>query len=585
MSPVFGALNRTLPEWFSAIRAGTLRLPRFQRFEEWSRGQIESLLDTVIRGLPAGAALLLQVGDEERFISRAMIGAPATPPNVRVTEHLLDGQQRLTALWRAFHDDYGDRTFFVWFDKDEEESGEMARVYGQGRWLRNGKLFPLWADDPRGIHERNYIPLRLLRPGEVAGEVGRWCDDATAGDIEESRALERRIQGLRERVITFNIPYLSLEATTPKDVALDVFIKMNTSYVRLSAFDILVAQIEAEAGESLHDLLTKLEGRVPAVRAYLDPEGLILDVASLRENRAPTLTSYNRLDVSRLVTEWSDVVEGVAWAIEFLEQERIFDGERLPTIPVIRLLAALHRWVPPALDERGAASRLLRKYIWRAFLTRRYDSSAATATLQDFRALRDVLQNNKSEGDVPIFREEDFPLPEAEELTRANWPRTKDTLGRAILAIAIKRGARDLADDSEARRENLLRREYHHLFPEALLVKDGGLEEREAHRALNCALITWNTNRAISAKEPLKYLRERVQGTGLAEELGLEEIKTRLASHVVPFDALNVGDYSGIGQETDRKERIQRDYQRFLESRAQLFLDPIRKLCEGDRWP
>jgi len=47
-----------------------VRLPRFQRLESWSHAEVTSLLESVLRGLPAGAALVLEVGDREHFISR-----------------------------------------------------------------------------------------------------------------------------------------------------------------------------------------------------------------------------------------------------------------------------------------------------------------------------------------------------------------------------------------------------------------------------------------------------------------------------------------------------------------------------------
>ena len=67
---------------------------------------------------------------------------------------------------------------------------------------------------------------------------------------------------------TYNIPYLSLPTTTPRDVALDVFIKMNTSSVPLTAFDIIVAQLEAATGQPLHDLVADLVSTIPTAEYY-----------------------------------------------------------------------------------------------------------------------------------------------------------------------------------------------------------------------------------------------------------------------------------------------------------------------------
>src|SRR5690606_29047537 len=118
------ARNRHLPEWFNRIRTGQIRLPRFQRFEAWGHNEISSLIEAVVSGLPAGSTLVLELGSEEPFISREVVGAPS--PTERPTEHLLDGQQRLTALWRSFHDDYDNRTYLLMFERDDEHSGEVV---------------------------------------------------------------------------------------------------------------------------------------------------------------------------------------------------------------------------------------------------------------------------------------------------------------------------------------------------------------------------------------------------------------------------------------------------------------------------
>ena len=105
------ARNRRLPDWLGRVRTGQLKLPRFQRFESWAHSEVETLLDSVLRGRPVGAALVLAVGEREPFVSRTIEGA--TSPTERTTEHLLDGQQRLTALWKVLNDGYENRTYFA----------------------------------------------------------------------------------------------------------------------------------------------------------------------------------------------------------------------------------------------------------------------------------------------------------------------------------------------------------------------------------------------------------------------------------------------------------------------------------------
>ena len=77
-----------------------------------------------------------------------------------------------------------------------------------------------------------------------------------------------------------------------------------------------------------------------------------------------------------------------------------------------------------------------------------------------------------------------------------------------MLALSLRHRGLDLADGSPANVGTLSKREYHHLFPNAHLESKGVLTAKTL-RALNCALVSWRTNRTISAKQPEKYLAER----------------------------------------------------------------------------
>ena len=152
------ARNRKLADWHGKILRGEIKLPRFQRFEAWDRARICSLIETVIRNLPLGITLILEVGDEEKFVSRFLETSPEG--DGRVHEHLLDGQQRLTALWRAFHNNYEWETYFIYlkeFDKyDNDEDREDLSAYWRGRYTKkSGERYtpisrirckPLWFE-------------------------------------------------------------------------------------------------------------------------------------------------------------------------------------------------------------------------------------------------------------------------------------------------------------------------------------------------------------------------------------------------------------------------------------------------------
>jgi hypothetical protein len=558
------ARNRDLDKWFSRIESGEVLLPRFQRHEAWGHKEVTSLLESVLRGLPTGAALTLEIGDAEPFVARPLVGAPE--PIERVTEHLLDGQQRLTALWRSLHDDYDDRVFLIGSEESEngEDGGDRIAVRAQPTYAKNGSRYPLWIASPAECWARGYIPISVCRPGLDQAEVRSWARAATGDDDDAAWELAGRIIEFATAVAKFNVPFLSLPVGTPRETALDVFINMNTSAVRLTSYDIVVAQYEAANDKSLHDDLEGLASAVPRLHHYRDPEDLLLDIAALREDRTPSQASYHRLDLERLSDEFDAITKGAAFAVEVLEHECIFDADRLPTVAVLPVLGAIEAHVPAGGDERGNAISLIRSYLWRAFSTSRYESSAGTRALQDLRGLIEALAGRSNT--APIFDEELFPVPTSEELVRARWPKTRQTLARAILCASLRRGAFDLADGARATATNMETREYHHLYPDAYLEQQAGLDKSEIYRALNCALITWQTNRRIGAKPPLTYLEERVERSHFGED----EIRRRLESHLMPWD-----EFANPGDD------VAASYRSFLHTRAAMVGTYLSDLCAG----
>ncbi|NLI08098.1 MAG: DUF262 domain-containing protein [Thermotogaceae bacterium] len=571
------AHDRFLPEWFNRIRSRQITLPRFQRFMAWGHGEVSGLLTTVLRGLPSGATLILEVGDEEKFKSRTMVDAPES--GEKVTEQLLDGQQRLTALWRSLHGKYPDRSYLIGFEDDPGDgSTKLPYVYGQARWRKNGSRYPMWVDDPKECWNRGFIPITLLRPDDILPEIRHWIATSVGTDHDKKDKLFDEIIALRDKVKAFNLPYLALPAKTPKEVALDVFIKMNTSSVHLSTYDIVVALVEEETGKSLHEHVDALNMAVPRAAEYADLPSLVLDVVALRQDRIPSQAGYRGIDYTRMLNEWDSVVKSIKGMVSFLEDESIFDAQRLPSYTAIPILAALWEHLPTQPDKLGNARLLLRKYLWRAFLTSRYEQSSTSNALQDYRGLRKVLCDGAAEDVVPILNQESYPLPSKEMVLQADWPKRKSILGRGLLSLQLKCGAEDLADGVRATVATITSkehpREYHHLFPAATL-DDAGIPDEQIFRALNCALVTWRTNRTISDKDPITYLKERADNCALGEE----EMKRRLRTHLIPYARLAVG-YDGIPDD-ERRGRVKNDYDAFLSARAEVLAKAAHRVCEG----
>lgn len=205
--------------------------------------------------------------------------------------------------------------------------------------------------------------------------------------------------------------------------------------------------------------------------------------------------------------------------------------------------------------------------------TSRYEATASGRAFADHRALLAVLAGEIPESSVPVLDEEQYPLPNTRELLGAAWPKAKRSLSRAILASSTYFGARDFADDTVISAENISRREYHHIFPDKLL-NDAGLNSM---LALNCALITWKTNRTIGRSDPITHLEERAQKA--PDE---QDVAVRLASHLVPYESLRDAGPHSQPAGVELRTAVEPDLSAFLTQRAELVSRFMVAVCNGE---
>ena len=588
------AQDRTLGVWFQNIQQGMIKLPRFQRFEAWDRGRIASFLNTIINNLPVGVTLALEVAGAEKFESRYIATSDPAAPGT-VTQHLLDGQQRLTAFWRSMHNNYEWETFFVYlpqFDRGESKSGADAEIRCIPRWVNKHQLrMPRWAEEPAKCLERGLIPVSLLRPGDLSKTIAHWLDEAARplkplptdddafaklekfGDFKKQLLSE--ITTLRERVTHFNLPYLSLPADTSKDVALQVFINMNTNSKPLSLYDIIVAEVESVAEKSLHAMEASLNDKCPTARRYGNVSDLILSTSALLQEKLPNTRGMIEMDKKQLLQNWPKLERGLERMASFLDSQRVFDEARLPTNAVLAVIAAAYELIPDHGDFLAKAEKLLRRYLWSAFFTNRYENAAPSRAFADFKAIMALLKNpgftDAELATVPALNRSEFPLADVDSLMAAGWPKAAGIEARAVLAVTTYLGAIDFADHKPATYDSIQKREYHHVFPDALLSE----AEISSYLALNCAFITWKTNRMIGRKDPLDYLKERVQW---ADE---SVVRERLKSHLISYDLLSKAHYADIDGAAF-KQKLADDFNRFLRDRANLVVAAMSELATGN---
>lgn len=570
------AHNRPIRLWMKGIRSGSIRLPAFQRGEVWRHYLVSDFLEAVIQDKPLGSFLVLDVNPSDPPFDTDPIAGVENDKD-KCNEHLLDGQQRLAALWRSFNNEHKDgRVFYVRWD----DTVEGLKRGAQNKWIGNPQ--------EEFKHEQQYIPIAILEPSEIGlARSYQWKQEATQNP-KESEKLSNRVEMLRDKFADTDIPCLSMPMRTSANEAIETFVKVNTSSMRLTGFDIAVAVYMSQNKSELFDLVEDVKKDIPGILALEEEEtrigDLILKAACVQQGIKPTNTyidlknPHRGLNLTELKKEWKTLRNGIEWTSQIFKEEHIYHDRLLPSAIPLRVLPALHKhFEAKKRDKRSRARSLIRSYLWRAFTTDWYSRDANSRLFKDFSALKAAIENESFEvplsstGKMETIFDEDVVT--MDDLLQAGWPTRRGTLSRAVLAISVRQGARDLEENEVISVENMHDREYHHIFPKRLL-RDYA-QGSEQNLALNCMLLKKATNLAWRDEWPGDYIEDRRNRSGSEGEEAVRIIEERLASHFVASQTITKA------KESD-KSSLGDLYNKFLKERAGLILEAIKKLCDGE---
>ena len=606
-------LERRLGDWLKDLAGDKIALPDFQRSYVWKRGRVAKYLAALLSGRPTGVFLVLEKSDPAQFAARTLKNVDSDVARAR--ELVIDGQQRLTSLWNALHPVSNGVRYFIEVKNLSALDMEPVTVHphasGSPDWRR--------LRDAQTAYAENKIPVELLlpQPKEPSGSeesddpydpgpIWKWCNRALPDAADGARRLENAI---KEALVTrlkhdVNLHYCPLPASTDADQAIDIFVQTNQSSATIKMFDIVVATARKDHDASLRDVIAQFHRESDVTRHFFrgDDEKTIpeigewlLRVACLRVRRdgfqaglPPKTGNYRKalrfiMDgpstdaTSQGESSVSQLLHDMERALHQLSEFGSCTDRTWVSWPAAHVLSALQ----PSLDtiskpvHKDEARRLLETFIWRAFVTSRYEVRANDALLQDYRGLVACLAAIRQDEPLPslppIFEENRFPIPTEEHLTRdLGWINTKSRLGRAIVAATLYKGAVDWVTGERltiARVRDLEAAgdlDRHHVFASSYL-KDV-IQRKRINHGLNGVVLDKATNLTLAGISPRNYLEKVLgQSTSLTET----ELRKRVESHFVSYDEL----WGAKGPATAAT------YEQFLRSRASLVARAFRELA------
>lgn len=582
------------------LREGRYVIPDFQREFEWKPWDIRELMRSIFLDYYIGS-LLLWKGKSESFDALACEPLYGFDGKGDPTHIVLDGQQRLTAMYYAFMAPdiaaparQNRFLYFIRVDQFMEEVYDQAFDYD---WTRRG--VNLLADRAAQF-EAHMFPLAVV--GRGGWELPNWVQDyekhwrqkeaaaREAGDDRESALAARHAENARAfgehlKAITeqYQIAYIELDRDLELDKVCDIFTQINSRGIRLDVFDLVNALLKPK-GLQLKHLWREASERLDFVetermnvyilqvmsilrQAYCSPKYLYYLLPGQEKKVRETDGSLRKevlvADVAVFERLWHQAVEALVRAIDLLRHPQEFgaiSSQYLPYVSILPAFAALQaaaRALPP--NRQLEAHRKLRHWYWASVFTNRYSGSVESTSARDYLDLKAWFEDDAAE---PALIAEFKARFRSLELRRETRPGT--SVYNGIFNLLVLRGARDWMTGNVPQYGDL---DDHHIVPK-IWAKDHALET-SIDTILNRTPLTADTNRnVIGDRLPNKYLPELIAANGEAT------VRATLESHFISPAAFEI---------LLRDPFTVADFEAFLAERQRTLQEAIEDLLVKER--
>ncbi|MFF4898378.1 DUF262 domain-containing protein [Streptomyces sp. NPDC001068] len=354
--------NRDVRTLITQIAAGEIMLPEIQRGYVWKASQVARLIESLYRGYPAGSLLFWKTGQPAETRGAA-IGMSQALPSV-MPLYLLDGQQRLTSLFRVLTDHPEAQVVFN--IETEAFQNQSAATRRNKKWI---KVYDVVGPD---------ADVFVIH-GELKG-AGLAIPDPEIG---------RRLSALQK--ITQRDFHMEVLHDFEYEEVADIFVRVNSGGRALKTTDLALATLSARTPGFLGQLEAESARWADHGYGALDVNFLIKALTLSLSTTGKRLASVAKLTAaSRETVEagWEQVQQGLARVVPLLEEKLL-----IPTTALVPSLAALYPLIlyyGQHAEDRAITNDVengLLYWFLAATARNRYGGASDTALTQDIRML------------------------------------------------------------------------------------------------------------------------------------------------------------------------------------------------------
>lgn len=428
------------------LREGRFVIPDFQREFEWTPGDIRALMRSIFLDYYIGS-LLLWRGKPENIAALACEGIYGFAGKPDPMYIVLDGQQRLTAIYYAFMapekpvpgrknrflyfirvDKFMDGVYDEAFEYDWTQHGEKLMVNREAQF--ESHFFPLAVVGKHGWELPNWVQdyeRYWHNKEESARESGDEASTAIAArNAKNARLFSEHIKGIIDQ---YQVAYIELDRELELDKVCDIFTQINSRGIRLDVFDLINALLKPK-GLQLKHMWRAIKERLAFVeterinvyilqvmsilrQAYCSPKYLYyLLPGQEKKVRAPDGSLQKIVlvkDVAEFKKLWWKAVDALELAIRLLRSPRDYgaiSARFLPYVSILPAFAAIQiaaRKLSP--NKQLEVQRKVRLWYWASVFTNRYSGSVDSTTSRDYLDLKTWFEDGPEPRLISEFKE------------------------------------------------------------------------------------------------------------------------------------------------------------------------------------
>jgi hypothetical protein len=513
------------------VGRGELRLPEMQRRYVWRATRVRDLIDSLYRGYPSGAVLVWETDQDAP--TRDLDVAQATSA-FATHKLLLDGQQRVTSLRAVLCDEPikvrgRKKPIDILFNLEHPDGAPVELTE-----VDDDSESPLLAEEEGALDEEedeaDDLQQRLrkrtfvvasralaaiptwIRVSDVFNpKKGDWALLKPLGLQPDDPLYEKYSQRLQKLRAIQQYQYVMhvLDRKLSYEEVAEIFVRVNSLGVKLRSSDLAMAQVTARWQNSLR-LFEEFGEDLDNKSWFTLDTGLLVRTMVVFATGQSRFKIVQNISVPKMKSSWETAKESLHFAVNFLKANCGVEDESLLTNPSLVIAVAAFGAARKQKLSKVDAEKL-RQWTLIANARARYSRGSAETFLdQDL----NVIFKSGSLDELMASLKQQLGRLHVEPGDFVGRGARSPLFSTTYLALK-QRDAKDWVSGlglSLTHQGKMHYIEYHHIFPKSLLAKR--YEKAAINEIANFAFISGRANRAITNKEPKKYLPEIIKTRG-----------------------------------------------------------------------